>query len=128
MVASTPTQERITAGEELLALLDEAGLQVDVALWFYLPDSEEWRLLLSLPTLIKRGPKAAYRAVQKAVSKLPEDNPLLLDDVTVAEEDAPLFQLLKKTFKKRSGSGYIGLSNCVIRGQLIEGALIYRLQ
>jgi hypothetical protein len=40
------------AGERLVRGLDEAGLKVTAALWFYMSDSDEWRLMLATPVVV----------------------------------------------------------------------------
>ena len=37
----------IEKGARILRILDDAGLRVTVALWAFLPDYEDWRLILS---------------------------------------------------------------------------------
>ena len=37
----------IEKGAKILQILDDAGLRVSVALWAFLPDYEDWRLILS---------------------------------------------------------------------------------
>src|SRR5260370_30909290 len=34
-------------GAEILRILDDAGLKISVALWVYLPEYEDWRMVLS---------------------------------------------------------------------------------
>ena len=129
MVARSLNNEQIDGGEELLKRLDDAGVLVDAALWFYFPDSERWKLLLSLPTLIKKGPKVAYREVQKALrssDKAPAIS-VSLDNVAIARENSPLLSAFKRAIKTGPGISRIGFSNNVIDGQLITDALIYRL-
>lgn len=123
----TLSEERIKAGENLLRQLDAADVHVDAALWFYFPDNENWKLILSLPRFIKQGPKLAYRRVQKALSKLGDDFAISLYDVSIAKPNDPLFQLLKTATKTGPGISHIRFSNNVINGQLIEDVLIYRL-
>lgn len=127
MVALTLNEGLIKGGEKLVRHLDASGVKVDAALWFYFQDIQAWKLLLSLPDLIKQGPKTAYKEVQKAISKLDEQIQFSLDDVAVAKPDSPPMQLLKMAIKTDMGISNIRFSKNVINGQLIEDAFIYRL-
>lgn len=127
MVAPALNEELINGGKQLLQQLDTANVRVDAALWFYFSDIQAWKLLLSLPSLIKQGPKAAYKEVQKVMSRLGEQLHFSLDDVVIAKPDAPLLQLLRIAIKTGSGISTIRFSQNVINGQLIEDAFIYRL-
>ncbi len=127
MVATTLDERLIKGGEQLLRQLDAAGVKVDAATWVYFSDKESWRLMLSLPSLTAQGPKAAYKEIQKALSKVKEELPFSLGDVVVAMPDAPLIQLLRLAIRTDPGISHIRFSKNVINGQLIEDAFIYRL-
>jgi len=127
MVGTELTEKQIGSGRKLLDELDRADVLVDAALWFFFPEIERWKLLLSLPHLTETGPKAAYREVQKALSKLAPDSGLVLDDITVVAPDLPLLHLLRTAIKTEKQIGGVRLSKTVINGVLIEDAHIYRL-
>ncbi len=114
-------------GENLLRELDAASVNVDSALWFYFPEEGIWKLLLSFPDVEKKGPKAAYARVQKALSKLGEGPAPPLDDVALAKPNSPLLRLLKVAIRTGPGISGIRFSNNVVDGQLIPDAYIYRL-
>lgn len=127
MVSMSLNEEWISAGEKLLRHLDETHVKVDAALWFYFADRETWKLLLSLPTEIQHGPKAAYEKVQKALFALGKEVTISLSDISIARAGDPLLKLLRLGIKTRKGISRIRFSKNVINGQLIEDALIYRL-
>lgn len=127
MVGTTLRDNLIKSGEDLVKQLDASNVLVDAALWFYFPDLETWRLMLSLPEIMKMGPKAAYKEVQKAFSKLGEDQPISLADVTITKTDAPILQLLKIAIKTGTDISHIRFSKNAINGQLIDDVFIYRL-
>jgi len=127
MVESVLNEKLIAAGKQLVEQLDAAGITADAALWFRFSDIEAWKLLISLPELIKQGPKSAYRELQKALAKLGEDFPISLNDIAVAKADSPLLRLLGTAVKTGPGISQIRFSSNVVNGQFIEDALIYRL-
>jgi hypothetical protein len=54
-------------GSKILQILDEAGLQVKVALWAILPEYEEWRLVLFSRKFDAAGLTDAYGLIHKAL-------------------------------------------------------------
>lgn len=130
MVNMTLDERLITDGEKLLQQLDSSQTKVDAALWFYFSDIASWKLLLSLPDLIGKGPKAAYQKVQAAFSELARkgiDISFALNDVAIAQPSSPLLRLLRVAIRTGSEISGIRFANNVINGQLIEDAYIYRL-
>lgn len=127
MVGMTLNEEQITAGEELVKQLDATDARVDAALWWYFPDDENWRLLLSLPSLIRQGPQSAYKKVQKALSGLGGHARISLGEVMIARQNDPLLRLLRTAIRTGPGISRVRFSKNVINGQLIDDALIYRL-
>ena len=128
MVERVLTDQLIDSGSALLAALDESSVEVDAALWFYFGDIRDWRLILSLPKLIRKGPRAAYEAVQKSAKKLAKSGKELpLSNVTVAKRNAPLLELLKVAIRTGPGISGVRFTQNTINGQLIEDAYIYRL-
>jgi len=127
MVANTLTDHLINGGKILLENLDSSGLEVDGAFWFYFPEEEYWKLLISIPKEEKKGPRAAYGAIQKTISKIEEDKKISLDDVTIAKPHASILKSLRKVIHTDRGIGSMRITNNVINGQLISDAYIYRL-
>jgi len=128
MVAMSLSSGQIKAGETLLRRLDADGIKVDAALWFYFPDKENWKLVLSLPEVIRLGPKAAYKEVQRVLSSADDPVGISLVDVTVARLNSDILNLLRTAIGTGPGISQIRFSKNVINGHLIEDALIYRLQ
>ena len=98
------------------------------ALWLQWPDTQNWKLALSLPIVASIGPKKAYRLVQKALSGIAADaKNLRLDDVSVLRADAPLLDLLRIALNTGTGTSPIWFKGNVINGQLFPNSLIYRV-
>jgi hypothetical protein len=127
MVIETLNEKLIQSGAELLKKLDDEKVAVDAAFWFYLPDGQKWKLVISLPEVIQLGTKVAYETVQNALGKWTENQPLSLVDVTIARLDDPLLKSMKTTLDTGPGVHGIRLTNEVISGKLIQDAYIYRL-
>ena len=127
MVTAALTDEMIQSGRSLIEELDKAGLSVDVAMWMLFPEISAWKLMISSPGFITKGPKAAYDVVQKALSKIGHPQ-LKLDDIVIAKAEVPLLKLMRMAVRTGDQSlASIRFTNNVINGQLIPDALIYRL-
>src|SRR5260370_39184708 len=60
------TDEMIDFGAKLTAKLDDMGLPITAAMWWFEPDINEWRLLIASPDRSTAGPREAYRKIEKA--------------------------------------------------------------
>jgi len=128
MVVTELTVSLIESGKSLIQQLDKGGVNVDAAFWFFFADVEGWKLVLSLPTVSREGPKKAYREVQKAIGKLGNDAAgLCLNDVVVLKLRAPLLPLLRSALRTGPGIHGIRFTGNVVDGQLIEDAYVYRV-
>lgn len=126
MVATTFTNEQIEQGKALLVELDSENVSVPVALWYCDPEVG-WKLLLSLPEVVKNGPQTTYEIILTALKAIGESPLLQFEDIMILRPDAPLIGILG--VMARTGSGITGvyLSGNTVNGQLIPDAYIYRL-
>lgn len=120
-------EEYIADGKALIQKLDDQGLKIESAFWFFFPDISNWKLVFGTPEVVKNGPKSVYKEIQKALSKLDLKSKILLDDISILKPNAPLSNLLKFAVRTGPGISQIRFSNNIINGQKIEDALIYRL-
>ena len=128
VVKETLSESMIKAGAVLTHTLDSLDLPVTASMWFYFPEENQWRLLLSSPYVVKEGPRRTYRLVQEALMKLPADAPKInLQDIVVTDESHALISLMKIAVRTGESTGGVRFSKNVINGQLIEDAYIYRL-
>jgi len=127
MVAKTLTDKMVRSGAELVRRLDDRGVRPDAAFWLYLPELDEWKLVLAEAKLSTQGPRAAYEEFQKALAQKPELESMSLDLVALAKPDAPLVRLLGSAIRTGEGISGIRFTNNVINGTVIEDAYIYRL-
>ena len=131
MVKPTLVDADMKAGEALLSKLDEIKFDVRAAFWFYMPDSEEWRLIFASPAVDKKGPKEAYEKVQSQLPELKEefeqDYELSLQNISVISPNDDLVKLLKTAIKTGPGVSHIRFARNVINNVFIEDAYIYRV-
>jgi hypothetical protein len=121
------TDEMIEAGAQLTQKLDELGLPVSVAMWFFLSDINEWRLLFASPQSSAEGPRAVYEKIaeaRKALGSQAERVPL--SAIGLIDTNHQLVQLLRIGLRTGPGVSKIRFSKNVIDGHFIDDALIYR--
>lgn len=117
----------IEAGAELTAKLDESGLPITTALWFFVPDLNEWRLLFASPEVATKGPRDVYEKIQRAVGELGEKaSAVPFSIIGLMDAEADLVRLLKVAIRTGPGVNRIRFSKNVINGHFIDDALIYR--
>jgi|GEM_PF-525830 len=128
MVAKTLTKKMILSGAALVAMLDKRGLAPDAALWLYLPDIGEWKLVLAEVKLSRQGPRIFYKLIQDTISEGgPQLRELSLDSIALAVPDAPIIGLLSSVVDTGRGISGIRFRNNVVNGTVVEDAYIYRL-
>lgn len=127
MDKSTLVDADMKAGEALLKKLDEDKFKVRAALWLYMPDPEEWRLVLALPDIDADGPKKAYEKVQSELQELDGRSELSLENISLVSPRDKLIKALRTIIKTGKEISHIRLSKNVINNVFIEDAYIYRL-
>lgn len=133
MAEGTVVKEQLTgamidAGAELTKKLDESGLPVTAALWLFVSDLNEWRLLFASPEVGTKGPRDVYEKIQHAIGQLGDTaSAVPLSVVGLLDADADLVRLLKVAVRTTGpGLSRIRFSKNVINGHFIDDALIYR--
>ena len=126
MVGTTLVKEWIEAGKRLTQALDEANFRFVASLWFYDPDTDDWRLIIASPLFDQEGPLGAYRAIQTVLDSLQQED-LRLSNISVVSPDHHLIKLLRVALKTGEGISGIRFTRNRIKDQFIEDAYIYRL-
>lgn len=122
------TPEMIEAGARLTAKLDEMGLPIAAALWFFLPDRNEWLFVLASSEVSTAGPRSVYKKIQEARQALGgEVAALPFASITLKDDNDELVRLLRVALRTGGGVSRIRFSKNVINGHFIEDALIYRI-
>jgi len=114
-------------GRKLIEALDKSKFNLKGALWFYLGDSREWRLLLVSPLVDTAGPSSCYRVIQSVIEDMPRDFGISLERISVLSPKDNLIRLLKVAIHTGKGISTIRFRRNTINGVFIEDALIYRL-
>ena len=117
----------LEAGKALLSVLDKSRFSVKAAFWFYLSDSNEWRLIFALPSVDRIGPQAAYEKMQSQLQKLDPTCDLALQNISIVSPKENLIMLLKKVIHTGPGLHGIRFTRNTIDNVFIEDAYIYRM-
>ena len=126
MVAPTLVDERIDAGRRLIEQLDAHDFKVDSALWLFLSEPAEWRLLIASELVDTIGPRRTYEALQRTLNE--SQIPLALKEISLVKPEDGLVRDLRSAITTGPGMPSIRFSGNTINGTFIEGALIYRLR
>lgn len=121
-------EEMIEAGARLTAKLDEMGLPIAAAMWSFLSEINEWRLLFASPELSTAGPRDVYKKIEETRQALGKDAEAVpLSVIGLIDVDHQLVQLFRTVVKTGSGVARLRFSRNVINGHFIEDVLAYRI-
>lgn len=122
------TEEMLEAGARLTAKLDEVGLSVAAAMWLFMTESNEWRLIFASPELPTAGPHAVYRKIEEARQALGDEAAAApMSVIGLLNPSDELVQLFRTALKTSGGVAHVRFSKNAINGHFIEDALIYRI-
>ena len=132
MVEETVVKEQLTetmirSGAELTEKLDSMGLPLAAAMWFFVPEVNEWRLFFASPEVDALGPRSVYKKIQDAVAALGGETPIPLSMIGVLDAEADVVHLLQAVVRTGPDINRIRFSKNVINGHFINDALIYRV-
>lgn len=129
MAATSLVRADVTAGLQLITILDQGGFGVVAALWLFLTDAEKWKLIVAYKGSNKEL-EEKYLEAATLISNWRKDNPagaiLDLSNVRITASDDPLITGLKRIMRV-DGTSEVRFSNNLIDGIYVEDALIHRL-
>ena len=112
-------------GKQVVTAFDASNFPVRSAFWFYLPDGDEWRLILATPKIDELGPRAAYAAAQEILRN--QQSGIGLEHITLLSPNDPLVKLLRVAITTSpTALADFRFTKNVINNVLIEDAYIYR--
>jgi hypothetical protein len=116
----------VEKGARILQILDDAGLQVKVALWAFLGDYEEWRLVLSSRKFDLGSLGEAYGLLHEALDAA--DFPLeLTPTVVIMRTSDPFIKALRKNFGKTKSVEGMRLGGQTVGDRFLDDAYAYRI-
>ncbi len=122
-------EPNIDLGKKILSFLDTTYVKPTVFFWFYLKESNSWRLMLSSRAYKNINLHEAYT---KFISEFGNNLDVLivgLPNITILNENDKLIGLFRLAFKTEPGSlSSIRLQSCMVHGVYVEDVFIYRLR
>lgn len=121
-------EPKINEGRDLLIRLDRQGLKPEVALWFYIPESNIWRFIISSSSFDNKASQIYYSDFVNKYKDVEQVKSVGLENITLLPSNNDLIALMKNVI--RTGPNDIGnnrFTSNVINGVLIEDAVIYRI-
>jgi len=120
--------KNIEDGKILLEALERTLAPLTGALWFYITDSDEWRLFLVSPLVDDKGPKRTYALIQSVMARFEPPLGIPLKHISVLSPHNKLIQLLRTAIRTGpTDISEIRFTHNTINNVFIDDALIYRL-
>jgi hypothetical protein len=113
-------------GSKILQILDDAGLQVKVALWAILPEYEEWRLVLSSRKFDVAGIRNAFGLLHEALDAagFPVE---LTPSIVILRGTDTLVRDLRKDYAKSNVIPGTHVGGRMLGDRFVEDAYAYRI-
>ena len=126
MDKATMVSVEIGRGAELLDALDRAGLKVGVALWTFLSEYEDWRLVISSRQFDTPDLRAAYRLLHDSLAAAgftPKNIPAIM----ILPTTDPFIRELRRLFGKAKSVDGMRLGGQMIGDRFVQDAYVYRI-
>lgn len=121
------TEPQIELGKSLIELLDQKKQEITAFLWFYLPEANSWRLVISGKSYENKDIRECYESFIQNFGKESIVQEIGLPNITIVSNSDNLLNLLKAAVRTGSSISGIRFTSCVVNNVLIEDAYIYRL-
>jgi len=116
----------IERGAGIVDALERAKLKVSVALWAYLPEYEDWRLLIAARRFDSLDLREAYGLLHETLDPAgftPEKTPTIM----ILRLDDPFIKALRRLFGKTKSVEGMRLGGQMIGDRWVEDAYVYRI-
>jgi len=125
----------ISQGAAILESLERAQVRVNVALWMFLSEFEDWRLVVSARQLDTADPREAYRLLHDALSRGALSGESLsragtmtnLPAIMVLPTSDPFIRALRRIFGKTRSVEGMRLGGQMIGDRFVQDAYVYRI-
>jgi len=118
----------IEGGKRLVEALDKANLQITAALWWFDPEIERWKLIISSPKLKRADSTTAYGLIQRILLGMQQRPDIRLDEIVIEDPESPLIATLARSVHTGPQDlADIRLSSTAVDSIWVEEAHVYRL-
>jgi hypothetical protein len=116
----------VSVGSELLDILERAKLKVSVALWVFLSEYEDWRLVIAGRQFDSPDPRDAYRLVHDSLNAA-GFKPQKAPPVLILPTKDPFIRELRRLFGKTRSVDGMRLGGQMIGDRFVADAYVYRV-
>ncbi len=117
-------RELIDDGEKLLDKLDRHHFAMYAALWYYVPERMNWKLIIVSEIVHSSGALEAYKRIDRAMGALKKTS-FSLDDILVMSPHTTEFEDLRRTIEGVTQMGPPG-QRISLDSMYFEDAYVYR--
>lgn len=117
----------LTWGNNRVVLVDRPDVRIKAAFWWYVPESEEWRLVVATPLVDEVGPLAAYGVIQAHMTAIKPPVSLTLRNISLISPKDPRVKAFKKAMKVAPDPFGVRFTRSALNGTYVEDAYVYRL-
>ena len=116
----------ISKGFEIFDTLERANVKVSVALWAFLSEYEDWRLVLAGRQFDSLDPRNGYGLLHDSLGAT-GITPRNMTPVLILPMTDPFIRDLRRSFAKTKSVEGMRLGGQTIGGRFIEDAYVYRI-
>jgi hypothetical protein len=116
----------VDKGSRILQILDDAQLELRVALWAYLDEYGDWRLVLSSRKFDELDIRKAFGLIHEALDAAGvslEETPILV----ILRMNDPFIKTLRRIFGKTKSVEGMRLGSQSIGNRFLDDAFVYRI-
>src|SRR5215472_5729365 len=115
---------QIDAGRQLLDALDQSKkFEITSAMWFFYPDTNEWKLLLFSPAFkAEQNQSTLYSQIANSLKEIHIENLLPLESIKLIFGDDPLLKLFND-IAQVNGKATVWMRSNYLNGIYVEDAL-----
>ena len=116
----------VSQGSEILEALERAHVKVSVALWMFLSDFEDWRLVVSSRQFDTADPRDAYRLLHDSLSSA-EVASKKTPAIIILPTSDPFVRELRRIFGKTKNVDGMRLGGQMIGDRFVQDAYVYQI-
>ena len=126
MYKTSLVERDLVQGAEVVRILDDAGLRIKVALWAYLDEFSDWRMVLASKEFDKAGPLEAYGLLREALEAAGMEYELT-PTIMILRMDDQFIRYLRRIFGKARSVEGMRLGGQTIGSRSLDDAYVYRI-
>lgn len=124
MATATLVGNDIDTGRRIIAALTRAEIPVNVYLWAFIPQLEEWQFIVATPLVDSKGPLSAYAEVNRALLKAGVFDNAPIRRIFLRSPNDRVLKMLEKESKAVPEESF-RVVNEQIAGNFVEDAYLY---